>query len=118
MAPFQPPTAAAERTSRLRDAIADHEKFARLARAFRALGDPTRSKMVYALWLQETRVSELAEALGVSLSGASRQLRILRELDIVRERRQGKSVWYGLNRESLGFCAPDRCPTWRQARLP
>ena len=70
--------------------------------------------MVYALSLEELCVSELAIALGVSLSAASHQLRILRDLEIVRVRRAGKSQLYALNERAFGFCAPRVCLAWRQ----
>src|SRR5262245_60341650 len=82
---------------RVRRALQDHAHVERLSRMFRALGDPTRSKMVYALSLGELCVSDLAEALGASLSATSHQLRILRDLDIVHVRRAGKSQLYRLN---------------------
>src|SRR5512137_2052960 len=90
------------RTGRIRRALADHAQVERLSRTFRALGDPTRSRIVYALSLEELCVSELAEALGVSLSGVSHQLRILRDLEIVRVRRSGKSQLYALNEQAFG----------------
>jgi ArsR family transcriptional regulator len=102
------------RAQRIRRALRDHAQVERLSRTFRALGDPTRSKMVYALSLEELCVSELAIALGVSLSAASHQLRILRDLEIVRVRRAGKSQLYALNERAFGFCAPRSCMAWRQ----
>src|SRR5689334_23736786 len=84
-------------TERVRRALQDPAHVERLSRMFRALGDPTRSKMVFALSLGELCVSDLAEALGTSLSGTSHQLRILRDLEIVHVRRAGKSQFYKLN---------------------
>jgi len=106
--------APAPRTERIRQALDDHAQVERLSRTFRALGDPTRSKMVYALSLEELCVSELAEALGASLSAVSHQLRILRDLEIVRVRRSGKSQVYALNERAFGFCAPRVCMAWKQ----
>jgi ArsR family transcriptional regulator len=86
----------------------------RLSRTFRALGDPTRSRMVLALSLGEMCVTDLAASLGASLSAVSHQLRILRDLDIVRVRRAGKSQLYVLNEHAFGFCAPRICQAWKQ----
>src|SRR5436190_19832912 len=97
------------RADRLRLALADHEHVERLARRFRALGDPTRSKLVFALSLGELCVSDLAQALGTTLSATSHQLRILRDLEIVRVRRDGRSQLYALNEQAFGFCAPRSC---------
>src|SRR5262245_26506564 len=101
--------AAAARTDHLRLALSDHAHVERLARRFKALGDPTRSKLVYALSLGELCVSDLAGALGASLSATSHQLRILRDLDIVRVRRAGRSQLYALNEDAFGFCSPRSC---------
>ncbi|TMQ48405.1 MAG: winged helix-turn-helix transcriptional regulator [Candidatus Eisenbacteria bacterium] len=90
----------------------------RLSRTFRALGDPTRSKLVLALSLQEMCVSELAEALGSSLSATSHQLRILRDLDLVRVRRSGRSQLYVLNEQAFGPCSPRSCMAWRRTLAP
>ena len=102
----------------LRLALADHAHVERLARRFKALGDPTRSKLVYALSLGELCVSDLALALGASLSATSHQLRILRDLDIVHVRRAGRSQLYALNEEAFGFCSPRSCHAWKTALDP
>ncbi len=103
------------RGARARRALQDQARVERLARTFKALGDPTRSKMVYALSLEELCVSELADLLGSSLSATSHQLRILRDLDIVRVRRQGKSQFYALNERAFGLCPPRSCQAWQDA---
>ena len=100
---------------RVRRALRDHAHVERLSRTFRALGDPTRSKMVYALSLGELCVSDLAQALGATPSATSHQLRILRDLDIVHVRREGKSQLYKLNEAAFGFCSPRTCQAWKSA---
>jgi ArsR family transcriptional regulator len=105
-------------SERARRALQDHAHVERLSRMFRALGDPTRSKMVYALSLGELCVSDLAGALGASLSATSHQLRILRDLDIVHVRRAGKSQLYTLNEAAFGFCSPRVCQAWKSALAP
>ena len=114
----RPEPADPARVASIRRALDDHAQVERLSRTFRALGDPTRSKMVFALSLGELCVSELAQALGASLSAASHQLRILRDLDIVRVRRDGKSQVYALNEQAFGFCAPRSCRAWQQLDSP
>ena len=104
--------------ARVRAALQDHAHVERLSRMFRALGDPTRSKMVYALSLGELCVSDLAGALGASLSATSHQLRILRDLDIVHVRRDGKSQRCTLNEAAFGFCSPRVCQAWKSALAP
>jgi ArsR family transcriptional regulator len=98
--------------------LEDRVAVERLARTFKALGDPTRSRLVYALSVEELCVSDLAEALGASISATSHQLRILRDLEIVRVRRSGKSQLYALNERAFGFCAPHSCHAWRDVLNP
>jgi ArsR family transcriptional regulator len=113
-APAAPAAPAIEAGERARRALQDHAHVERLSRMFRALGDPTRSKIVYALSLGELCVGDLAHALGGTPSAISHQLRILRDLDIVHVRRQGRSQLYALNERAFGFCAPSVCMAWRQ----
>lgn len=103
---------------RVRAALQDQTQVERLSRMFRALGDPTRSKLVFALSLGELCVTDLADALGASLSAMSHQLRILRDLDIVHVRRAGKSQVYSLNEAAFGFCSPRVCQAWKSALAP
>ncbi len=65
-----------------------------VAQTFQALADPTRARMVYALTRKEHSVNDLAEIAGISPSATSHHLRSLRELRIVRYRRQGSRVFY------------------------
>ena len=67
-----------------------------LAATFQVLGDPTRVRIVHALSLSELCTSELASVVGMSESAVSHQLRTLRQLRVVRSRREGKLVVYSL----------------------
>jgi ArsR family transcriptional regulator len=68
-----------------------------LAETFRALSDPTRIRMVSLLADAELCVCDLAAALGMSQSAVSHQLRTLRDLRLVRRRREGRQIFYALN---------------------
>ncbi|MCX6023028.1 MAG: metalloregulator ArsR/SmtB family transcription factor [Chloroflexi bacterium] len=72
-----------------------------LAETFRALGDSTRIKIVYALADQPLCVCDLAQVVGVSEPAVSQHLRLLRSLRIVRGRRDGKMVYYSLEDEHV-----------------
>jgi len=72
-----------------------------LAELFRALGDPTRLRLIACLVEKERSVGDLAEALGMSLSAVSHQLGILRRMRIVRGRREGQHVYYTLDDEHV-----------------
>ncbi len=67
-----------------------------LAETFRALSDPTRIRMVSLLADAELCVCDLAAALGMSQSAVSHQLRTLRDLRLVRRRREGRQIFYAL----------------------
>jgi len=67
-----------------------------LAETFKALGDPARAKILYALARAELCVCDLAEIVGASESAVSHQLRILRALRLVTHRRDGRQVYYAL----------------------
>ncbi|HID85311.1 MAG TPA: ArsR family transcriptional regulator [Anaerolineaceae bacterium] len=69
----------------------------RLAELFRTLGDPTRVRLIALLLEGETNVSALAARLGVSESAVSHQLRILRQMRLVRTRKEGRRVFYALD---------------------
>jgi len=68
-----------------------------IAETFRALGDPTRTRMVHALTAGERTVNSLADELGISASAVSHQLRTLRQMGLVRFRRDGQFAHYRLD---------------------
>ena len=69
----------------------------RLSLIFKALGDPTRLGIVTALKKNEMCVCDLAATLRLSESGVSHQLRRLRELSLVKNRREGPVLYYSLD---------------------
>lgn len=69
----------------------------RLSRLFSALSDPTRLKILHALTLtEELCVCDLAALAELSVSAVSHQLRLLRDRDLVRARRDGRMVYYSV----------------------
>lgn len=67
-----------------------------LAELFKVFGDSTRVRILYALYERERGVGELAEALDLSQSATSHQLKVLRAAKLVRTRREGKAIIYSL----------------------
>jgi ArsR family transcriptional regulator len=61
---------------------------------FRALGDTTRLQMLAMLSAGDLCVTEIADRLGDSLSAVSQRLKLLRAERIVRQRREGKHIYY------------------------
>lgn len=74
---------------------------ARAAELFRALGDASRIQIVSALIDNEINVGELAKVAGISESAASHQLRTLRQMRLVKTRKQGREVYYSLDDDHI-----------------
>ena len=68
-----------------------------VTRIFKAIGDPTRLRILWALQLGELCVCDLAAFLEITESAVSHQLRTLRHLDLVTKRREGTILYYRLN---------------------
>ena len=68
-----------------------------MAEAFKALGDPTRLRILQALALEELCVCDLSALMDVTISAISHQLRLLRNLKLVKFRKEGKMVHYSLD---------------------
>lgn len=73
----------------------------RVAQLFKALSDPSRVRIISALSHTELCVHDLAAALGMSQSAVSHQLRSLREMHLVRYRKEGRHVYYQLDDEHI-----------------
>ena len=72
------------------------ERICDLADLFKIFGDSTRMRILYALWESEMCVCALAEYLGMNQSAVSHQLKILRQSNLVGNRREGKTIYYFL----------------------
>ncbi|WP_139416101.1 ArsR/SmtB family transcription factor [Agromyces laixinhei] len=68
---------------------------------FNAIAEPRRRDILTLLRAGERPVSELAEELGMSQPGASKHLRVLREVGLVQDRKAGKQRVYGLDAGGL-----------------
>ena len=78
-----------------------------LAETFRALGDPNRLRIVYALSRRELCVCDLAAALAMSQSAVSHSLRVLRQLRLVRVRKENKTAYYTLDDDHIAHLVAD-----------
>ncbi len=86
-----------DRIDRVRAGFESDRTISRLSETFKILGDPTRVKILMALAREELCVCDLAGLLDLSSSAVSHQLRLLRNADLVRYRRQGKMAYYALS---------------------
>lgn len=76
--------------------VPDDEVLYRLADLFKVFGDPTRIRILYALSSGELCVCDIAQLLGMTQSAISHQLRVLKQMALVKFRRDGKTVYYSL----------------------
>ncbi len=77
------------------------DELGRLTDAFKVFGDSTRLKIIFLLNSRELCVCDIAYILGMGQSAVSHQLRILRAADLVKTRREGKSIFYSLDDEHV-----------------
>jgi DNA-binding transcriptional ArsR family regulator len=81
--------------------LVDPSTAARLAQTFKALSDPTRVRIISVLVGCELCVHELAAALGMTHSAISHQLGTLRDMRLVKFRKEGRHVFYTLDDEHI-----------------
>ena len=73
-----------------------------LAELFKIFGDSTRIRILSLLSEEEMCVCDIAQSLNMTLSAISHQLRILKASSLVKNRREGKTVYYSLADEHVG----------------
>lgn len=81
----------------VRAEMPDEENLLDLADLFKVFGDSTRVKILCALFHHELCVCDVAALLGMTRSAISHQLRILKQAKLIRNRRDGKVVYYSLD---------------------
>jgi ArsR family transcriptional regulator len=82
-------------------AIHDDDTVRGLAETFQVLSDPTRLKICLALAKEELCVCDIAALLNLTESAVSHQLRLLKNLRLVKYRREGKMAYYSLDDEHI-----------------
>ena len=86
-----------ERVARARTEAIEDKDLDQLALTYKIMGDPTRLKIILALRGGEMCVCDIAAFVGLSESAVSHQLRRLRDLSLVRSRRDGQILYYSLD---------------------
>lgn len=84
-----------------RQAMKPDETLFKLAATFKVLGDPTRTKVISALLQEELCVCDLASLIGISQSAISHQLRVLRNMNLVKYRKDGRIAYYSLDDDHI-----------------
>ncbi|QKY68827.1 metalloregulator ArsR/SmtB family transcription factor [Lentibacillus sp. CBA3610] len=79
----------------------DEETLFVVSQTFKALGDPTRIRILHLLFYQEYSVNQIAENLHLRQSTVSHQLRFLKNLRLVKYRREGTTLYYSHDDEHV-----------------
>ena len=87
--------------SKVKKMMMNNDIIAELSHVFKTLGDETRIKILYALSKSELCVCDLSAVLEMSISAVSHQLRILRNMRLVKYRKEGRMVYYSLDDEHI-----------------
>ena len=74
----------------------DEEMLYELAELYKIFGDSTRIKILFVLFQSEMCVCDIARVLNMSSSAISHQLRVLKTSQLIKFRREGKSIFYSL----------------------
>lgn len=82
--------------SRVQAQLPDDEDLYDLAELFKIFGDSTRIRILYVLFEEEMCVCDIARVLNMTQSAISHQLRLLKQNKLVKNRRDGKTVFYSL----------------------
>lgn len=80
----------------VREKLPPEEQLYDLAELFKVFGDSTRMRILFVLFEAEVCVCDLAEALNMTVSAISHQLRILKQSKLVKSEKIGRSVFYAL----------------------
>ena len=80
----------------VKEKMPDDDDLYDLAEIFKVFGDSTRIKILYVLFEAEMCVCDIAQLLNMTQSAISHQLRILKQSKLVKNRREGKAVFYSL----------------------
>ena len=90
-----------EVVEKVKDSMPEDELLYDVADFFKVFGDTTRIKILYALFQAEMCVCDIAALLNMTQSAISHQLRVLKQSRLVKNRRDGKVVYYSLDDEHV-----------------
>ena len=85
----------------VRQVMPEEEKFMDLADTFKIFSDSTRIKILYALMQAEMCVCDISALIGMTKSSVSHQLRILKQSNLVKYRKDGRIVYYSIADEHV-----------------
>lgn len=86
---------------KVRKEMPEDETLYDLAEIFKVFGDITRIKILYSLFKNEMCVCDIVQLIGTTQSAISHQLRVLKQVKLVKYRKEGKIVYYSLDDEHV-----------------
>jgi DNA-binding transcriptional ArsR family regulator len=89
------------KVSSVKDQMLEDNIFGNLSDTFKTLGDNTRVRILFALSKEELCVCDISAVLDMSISAVSHQLRVLRNMNLVKHKKEGKIVYYSLNDDHI-----------------
>jgi len=92
-----------EMIKEIKESMLQEEVLYDIADFFKVFGDSTRLKILCALLKGEVCVCDLAESLQMNQSAISHQLRVLRQNDLVKFRKEGKMAFYSLDDDHVSL---------------
>lgn len=88
---------------KVKSEMLDDDSLINMADFFKALSDSTRIKIINALYISEMCVCDISVLLNMTKSAISHQLKNLKELNLIKSRKQGKEVYYSLADRHVGI---------------
>ncbi len=85
-----------EIVNKVKKLLPDEFEIDRLSEFFKIMGDPTRLNILHSLITAEMCVCDISGVLNMTHSSISHQLRILKQANLVKNRKEGKVVYYSL----------------------
>ena len=88
---------------KVKSEMLDDDCLINMADFYKALSDSTRIKIINALYISEMCVCDISVLLNMTKSAISHQLKNLKELNLIKSRKQGKEVYYSLADRHVGI---------------
>lgn len=88
---------------KVKSEMLDDDILINMADFYKALSDSTRIKIINALYISEMCVCDISVLLNMTKSAISHQLKNLKELNLIKSRKQGKEVYYSLADRHVGI---------------
>jgi len=88
---------------KVRRGLTDEILLRKMAEMFKVMNDPTRLKIINALMLSEMCVCDIAALMEMTQPSISHHLKVMRQSELIKYRRDGKAVYYSLDDEHIGI---------------